>query len=64
MITSISLNPSIDRTLTVEGFTFLRGLTEAVLPEFLASMVFAFLPHLAAKAALRVFHKPREERVE
>lgn len=50
--------------LTVEGFTFLRGLTEAVLPEFLASMVFAFLPHLLAKAALRVFHKPREERVE
>ena len=50
--------------LTVEGFTFLRGLTGAVLPEFLASMVFAFLPHLLAKAALRVFHKPREERVE
>ena len=50
--------------LTVEGFTFLRGLTEAVLPEFLASVVFAALPHLLAKAALRVFHKPREERVE
>lgn len=50
--------------LTVEGFTFLRGLTGAVLPEFLSSMVFAALPHLLAKAALRVFHKPREERVE
>ena len=50
--------------LTVEGFTFLRGLTGAVFPEFLSSMVFAALPHLLAKAALRVFHKPREERVE
>ena len=50
--------------LTVEGFTFLRGLTGAVLPEFLSSMVFAALPNLLAKAALRVFHKPREERVE
>ena len=50
--------------LTVDGLPILRGLTEAVLPEFLASMVFAALPHLLAKAALRVFHKPREERVE
>lgn len=50
--------------LTVEGFTLGRGLTGAVLPEFLSSMVFAALPHLLAKAALRVFHKPREEKVE
>ena len=50
--------------LTVEGFTVGRGMTEAVLPEFLSSMVFAALPHLLAKAALRVFHKPREEKVE
>ena len=58
------LFPLATMALTVEGFTFLRGLTEAVLPEFLASVVFAALPHLLAKAALRVFHKPREERVE
>ena len=50
--------------LTVEGFTVGRGMTEAVLPELLSSMVFAALPHLLAKAALRVFHKPREEKVE
>ena len=50
--------------LTVEDFSFWHGLTKAVLPEFLASMVFAFLPHLLAKAALRMFHKPREEKVE
>lgn len=49
---------------TVEGFTLWRGLAGAVFPEFLASMVFAALPHFAAKAALRVFHKPREEKVE
>ena len=50
--------------VTVDGFTVWQGLTDAVFPEFLASMVFAALPHLLAKAALRVFHKPREEKVE
>ena len=50
--------------VTVSGFTVWQGLSGAVFPEFLSSMVFAALPHLAAKAALRVFHKPREEKVE
>ena len=50
--------------VTVEGFTVWQGLSGAVFPEFLATMVFSALPHLLAKAALRVFHKPREEKVE
>ena len=50
--------------VTVDGFTVWQGLSGAVFPEFLSSMVFAALPHLLAKAALRVFHKPREEKVE
>lgn len=49
---------------TMEGFSFGVAMTRSVLPEFLASMVFAPLPHLLAKASLRVFHRPREEKVE
>ena len=42
------------------------GREEPILAEgdVLGCMVFAALPHLLAKAALRVFHKPREEKVE
>ena len=50
--------------LTVEGFSVPLAMKTAVLPELLSSLVFAALPHLAAKAALRTFHKPREEKVE
>ena len=49
---------------TVEGMTFASAMKEAVLPELLCTAVFAALPHLAAKLALRTFHKPREEKVE
>ncbi len=50
--------------LTVEGVTFGAAMKESVLPELLSTAVFAALPHLLAKAALRSFHKPREEKVE
>ena len=50
--------------LTVSDFSFGYALRYVLLPEFLATSVFAFLPHLAAKASLRVFHKPREVKVE
>ena len=50
--------------LTVEGITFGAAMKESVLPELLASAVFAALPHLLAKVSLRSFHKPREEKVE
>ena len=50
--------------LTVRDFSLGPALAKIALPEFSSTSVFAFLPHLAAKAAMRVFHKPREEKVE
>ena len=50
--------------LSVDEFALSDVLLDAILPEFLSSMVFAALPHLLAKLALRMFHKPREEKVQ
>ena len=48
--------------MTLGDFNLITCLTDAVIPEFLATVLFAILPHLAAKAALRPFHLTREER--
>ncbi len=48
--------------ITLGDFNLLTCLTKAVIPEFFASVLFAFLPHIAAKLALRPFHLTREER--
>ena len=49
---------------TVEELRFGDALRLAVLPEFLASLVFAPIPHAVAWLALKPFHKPREEKVQ
>ncbi len=48
---------------TVGGIGFGPALTKAAFPEFLSSLVFSPLPHLAAYMALKLFHRPREEKV-
>ena len=48
--------------MTLSDFNLLTCLLSVVLPEFLATVLFAILPHLAAKAALRPFHLTRDER--
>jgi len=48
--------------MTLGDFNLLTCLTDAVIPEFFASVLFAFLPHVAAKISLRPFHLTREER--
>ena len=50
--------------LTVGSFNLASALLHPVLSEFAASLLFAALPHLAAKAALRIFHREREEIVD
>ena len=49
---------------TVADITLGDMLTLAVIPEFLAGVVFAPIPHIAAKLCLRPFNKTREERVK
>ena len=49
---------------TVGGVGFGSALKDAVLPEFASSLVCSPLPHLAAYAVFRIFHRPREEKVE
>ena len=48
---------------TVGGIDFASAMGNAVIPEFFASLLFAPLPHIAAKATLRVFHRTRDEKV-
>lgn len=48
--------------LTLGDFNLILCLTDIVVPEFLGSVLFAALPHIAAKLALRPFHLTREER--
>ena len=48
--------------MTLSDFNLLTCLLSVVLPECLATVLFAILPHLAAKAALRPFHLTRDER--
>lgn len=48
--------------MTLAEFNLLTCLAKAVIPEFFASVLCAFLPHIAAKLALRPFHLTREER--
>ncbi|MBQ8185980.1 MAG: hypothetical protein IJ037_03815 [Clostridia bacterium] len=48
--------------LTVGDFDLILCIKDAVVPEFFASVVFAVLPHAAAKLALRPFHLTRDER--
>ncbi len=49
---------------TVGDATLLTALRICALPEFLACVVFAPLPHAAVKLALHRFNKPREDRIE
>lgn len=57
-----SLFTLIALAMTLSDFNLLTCLLSVVLPEFLATVLFAILPHLAAKAALRPFHLTRDER--
>lgn len=47
---------------TTGNVTLLDALTKAALPEFFACIIFAPLPHIAAKLCLHRFNKSREER--
>ncbi len=47
---------------TLGGVSVITLFSEAVIPEFFANLIFAVLPHLAAKLCLRPFNKTREER--
>ncbi len=47
---------------TLGGLSIVTLFSKAVIPEFFANVIFAALPHLAAKLCLRPFHKTREER--
>lgn len=47
---------------TVGDINLIDMLTITVIPEFIAGIIFAPLPHLAAKLCLRPFNKTREER--
>ncbi len=47
---------------TVGDINLIDMLTITLIPEFVAGIIFAPLPHLAAKLCLRPFNKTREER--
>ena len=47
---------------TTGNVTLIDALTKAALPEFFACIIFAPLPHIAAKMCLHRFNKSREER--
>lgn len=49
---------------TVGDISLVNMVTHAMLPEFLAGVTFAAIPHLAAKICLRPFNKTRDERVK
>lgn len=49
---------------TTGNVTLLEALTKAALPEFFACIIFAPLPHIAAKLCLHRFNKSREERTQ
>ncbi len=49
---------------TIGGVTFISAIRAAVIPEFLATVTFAFIPHIAAKICLKPFNKSREERTK
>ena len=49
--------------LTVHGITPGEAILDKVLPEFAANIVFAALPQLITRLALKPFHKTRAERV-
>jgi len=48
---------------TVGDINIIDMLTHALIPEFLAGVLFAPLPHIAAKVCLRPFNKTRDEMV-
>ncbi|MBE6598306.1 MAG: hypothetical protein E7638_02550 [Ruminococcaceae bacterium] len=48
---------------TVGDINIIDMLTITLIPEFFAGVIFAPLPHIAAKLCLRSFNKTREERV-
>ena len=48
--------------VTLSDFNLIPCIVSVLIPEFLSTVLFAFLPHLIAKAALRPFHLTREER--
>ena len=50
--------------MTLGSFNLITCLTDAVIPEFFAGILFAALPHITSKAALRPFHLTREERTQ
>ncbi|MGN1409202.1 MAG: hypothetical protein ACI4XJ_03405 [Eubacteriales bacterium] len=47
---------------TTGGVTLITAFTKAAIPEFFACLLFAPLPHIAAKLCLRHFNKTRSER--
>lgn len=49
---------------TAGGITFISLMGDAVLPELVANLVFAVLPHLAVILCLRPLNKSREERIK
>ncbi len=49
---------------TLGNVSFITLFTEAVLPELLANIAFAALPHVAAKLCLRPFNRTRDERTK
>lgn len=48
---------------TVGGITFISLMADAVLPELLANILFAILPHIAVKLCLLPFNKSRDDRL-
>lgn len=48
---------------TAGGVTLLTMFRYAVLPEFAAGLIFAFIPHILTKLVLKPFHRSREEKV-
>ena len=48
---------------TLGGVTLPSALMTAVIPEFFANIIFAIIPHAAAKLALSPFNKSRDDRI-
>ncbi len=49
---------------TLGGISIVALFSKALIPEFFANILFAALPHFAAKICLRPFNKTREERTK
>ena len=49
---------------TLGGISITALFSKALIPEFFANIIFAVIPHLAAKICLRPFNRTREERTK